>query len=358
MNISRDNYEEVFMLYADNELSAQQKLQVEEFVAGNPDLKQELELFLQFKLSPDESVVFTGKAELLKPETETAGITQWNYESYFVLYGDGELTSDEKAGVENFVYRNPALQKEFELLQQARLNADPGIVFANKENLYRREKDEKVIPFRWWRMAVAAAVLLAVPVLFWLNSNTRKNDGQSIAVAGKPAEPVKQITIPGTRNTAAGKVVEEQNTRPAIAATAPRQNIDGQKKTRQVAAAIAISPVEIKNINSNIDDQPNVIPAGIGTSIAEHTIKSTAVDPVMRTHHSTEIKRPLIAVATQPMIDQPALILNPDENKTQVEYASLNNDNVEVLNTTVNTKNALRGLLKSLPSDSQKNQCR
>ena len=163
MNISRDNYEEVFMLYADNELSAQQKLQVEEFVAGNPDLKQELELFLQFKLSPDESVVFTGKAELLKPETETAGITQWNYESYFVLYGDGELTSDEKAGVENFVYRNPALQKEFELLQQARLNADPGIVFANKENLYRREKDEKVIPFRWWRMAVAAAVLLAVP---------------------------------------------------------------------------------------------------------------------------------------------------------------------------------------------------
>ena len=42
MNINRDNYEEFFLLYADNELSVQEKNAVEDFVRQHPDLEEEL----------------------------------------------------------------------------------------------------------------------------------------------------------------------------------------------------------------------------------------------------------------------------------------------------------------------------
>jgi len=351
MSINRNNYEEFFMLYADNELPAAQRKQVEEFVAGNPDLKQELELFQQFKLSPDTRVVFENKASLLKQEG-LAGIAMDNYESYFVLYADNELSNNEKAEVADFVYRHPSLQDEFELLQQVRLTADNHIVFKNKEALYRHEKDEKVIPVRWWRIAIAAAALLFVSGMLWINSS-KKDDGRQTAVVDNTEKLVKQparpvITDPVTENT----VDKEQSTAKTIADS---KQPNGQVKNAQpVRPGTVVAQNKIRNKPGNISDQPNVIqtePGGKETDgmMADSGIKSiasTTIEPIQQKSGSAEIKRPLIAAAKELIIDQPAVILNPDENKTKVQYASLNNDNVEVLNTTVNTKNALRGFIR------------
>jgi hypothetical protein len=353
MSINRNNYEEFFMLYADNELSAAQRKQVEEFVAGNPDLKHELELFQQFKLSPDTRVVFENKAALLKQEG-LGGIAMDNYESYFVLYADSELSNVEKAEVADFVYRHPSLQDEFELLQKARLSADNRIVFENKEALYRHEKDEKVIPFRWWRIAVAAAVLLFVSGLLWINDG-KKDDGRQMAINSNPEKPVKRPTRPGiTDPVTENKVGKEQSTAKTIAVTYSKQPNGQEKNARPVRPGTAVAQNKIKNRPGNISDPPNVIqtePDGKETDgmMADNGIRSitsTAIEPIQQKSSNAEIKRPLIAAAKEPIIDQPAVILNPDENKTKVQYASLNNDNVEVLNTTVNTKNALRGFIR------------
>ncbi|NBU53371.1 MAG: hypothetical protein EBS33_03225, partial [Alphaproteobacteria bacterium] len=45
-----------------------------------------------------------------------------NYETYFLLYVDNELTANEKAAVELFLQQNPFYQKELDLLQNAKLN--------------------------------------------------------------------------------------------------------------------------------------------------------------------------------------------------------------------------------------------
>src|ERR1700737_3319872 len=93
--ITRYNYEEFFLLYADNELSAADKNVVERFVAENPDLKEEWELLLQCRVRPDHHLVFTGRDSLLKPEA-TGILTDDNYEEYFLSYIDGELDEDSR----------------------------------------------------------------------------------------------------------------------------------------------------------------------------------------------------------------------------------------------------------------------
>ena len=100
MNINHHNYEEYFILYMDNELSSDERRQVETFVQQHPDLKEELDLLLQYKLIPDTDIVFKGKKELMVPVAVgidgSTTISISNYEEWLILYMDNELSSEQK----------------------------------------------------------------------------------------------------------------------------------------------------------------------------------------------------------------------------------------------------------------------
>lgn len=66
-------------------------------------------------------------------------INRHNYEAFFLLYVDNELTVLEKKAVENFVIQNADLAQELEMLQQATLS-DNTIQFIDKELLFKKEK--------------------------------------------------------------------------------------------------------------------------------------------------------------------------------------------------------------------------
>ena len=112
MNINRHNYEEYFLLYIDNELSVDQKKQVELFVEQNPDVEEELVMLKQSRLLPDHSIVFDKKHLLMKEEnashsSNNSFINLNNYEQWLIMYVDDELTAEEKLAVERFAVSSP-----------------------------------------------------------------------------------------------------------------------------------------------------------------------------------------------------------------------------------------------------------
>ena len=131
MNINRHNYEEFFLLYVDNELSAAERNAVEVFVQENADLKEEL-LMLQQTIFNSATVVFENKHTLLKEEITPL-------QENLLLYIDGELNAAAKLNMQQLLAADAAANKEFIVLQQTKLQADTAIVFPDKKTLYKKE---------------------------------------------------------------------------------------------------------------------------------------------------------------------------------------------------------------------------
>jgi len=87
-------------------------------------------------------------------------INRTNYETYFLRYVDGDLSDAEQLMVDGFVAENTDLATELESLLQTKFVPDTAVVFANKEQLYKKENKERtVLFFTWQRIAVAAAMI-------------------------------------------------------------------------------------------------------------------------------------------------------------------------------------------------------
>lgn len=191
MNINRHNYEEYFILYWDNELTEEQKQLVKTFVEVNPDLEEEFRLLGQTRFTPDENILFESKELLARKKISF--INQSDYEEWLVAYIDNELKGEEKEAVEKFIAGDPLVQQELALLQKTKLQPEE-IVFPDKSVLYKTERKVRVIEMRWFRVAVAAALILVagLVVLRLINTGNNKTEAGEIAVTGnnqtKPQE--------------------------------------------------------------------------------------------------------------------------------------------------------------------------
>ena len=176
MNINRHNYEEFFLLYVDNELSAAERKFVDVFVQQNPDLHKEL-LMLQQSILPGDKIVFENKNELLK----TGSFAE--LQEKLLLFADDELPVNERKEIESLLKSDTVAAIEWHILQQTKLQPDTTIVFADKKSLNRTE-GARVVGIKWWRIA-AAAVLLSfgmwAGVEFYKNSSSvKKNSGEIV----------------------------------------------------------------------------------------------------------------------------------------------------------------------------------
>lgn len=246
MKIDRHNYEEFFILYWDNELTAVQKQAVENFVNQNADLREEFEILGETRFTPD-AVQFKEKDFLLNDSF----INITNYEEQLLNYIDDEVTVEERKEVEKFVGQHPAAQKELTLFQKAKLQPEAEVIFPDRSVLYRREeKPVRVISMTWFRVAVAAAIILIAGFTVLQLVNTGKSGTTNPVVKTNPP-----VIDPSSNQAAITKdqVTKEPEQKTAdIAKQAiknqPKENIDVKNKVEEnLIVNNTINQVENKN---------------------------------------------------------------------------------------------------------------
>lgn len=138
--ITRDNYEEFFLLYIDNELSVADREAVERYIADHPDLQKDWKALLHCRLLPDEQLVFPDKELLYQAEAK-----------------------EEEDGLPRFA-------------------PDLSIVFPDKASLYKKEEDKRIVWLPWLRVGIAAATIGIVALLVLLSGHHTS--------APSPAQPI------------------------------------------------------------------------------------------------------------------------------------------------------------------------
>lgn len=192
MNINNENYEEYFLLYADNELSAEQRKIVEMFVKSNPPLQKEWDELMATIQAPDP-VSLIDKSFLFKRPVD-GFIDEFNYEKRFVEYHDGELSDEEKSFVQSFLSEHPSIKNEFNLVSQAYLTAEEQIVFPDKELLYHKGR---VVRYGIFLRLAAAAVFIGL--IFWIGIKVIQKPGEPTnknIVRIEPAQNIPQVNTP------------------------------------------------------------------------------------------------------------------------------------------------------------------
>lgn len=105
-----------------------------------------------------------------------------NRQELFLSYIDNELNATEKSAVEKFIAVDPPAQRELALLQKTKLQPEK-IVFPDKSKLYRREEKTRVVRMVWFRVAAAAVIILVGSLITVQLLNTNPLTGEPVVTA-------------------------------------------------------------------------------------------------------------------------------------------------------------------------------
>ena len=262
-------------------------------------------------------------------------INRNTYEELFLLYNDGELSLEEQKAVEDFVRENPDLEQELILLQGAVFTPDEGIVFEDKESLYRHER--KVVPFPWYRLAAAAVVLFALTTIGWLFLDNKEDAMQQQPMASK------KLVKDELQN-----VDEVQQVKPTITTVSeqtpsPADNL-GKMNKENVSVVLTVNKTSVKNIRQTPSD--NRAPA---SKLNEGLPKQTEPDHADVSHDIVVSPREkeVIDVAVTPVEIEREPVYSTALQEQTVQYVENEKDDIIYFaNTSLPKKSKLRGVFR------------
>ena len=237
--INITNYETFFLLYADNELTAEERDNVLLFVKENPELRDEFESIISTIISPERDIVYADK---------------------HFLYVD---TSDELEKMYSF---KPNLE----------------IQYPHKEELYRYEKSFRI---GWIKSFMAAASIILIAGLFWMltpiNDQSRKiktiANKQEVSNTKESSSRLKKekaINLSNVISSIGDKKIAIVNN-----IVKPKKNKDVEKEIDNSEAVFSSTKqvensFEIQNISTEVVDQILVDPIVVAEPIFVNNTES------------------------------------------------------------------------------------
>lgn len=161
-----------------------------------------------------------------------------------LLYADDELTPADKRSVEALLASDKAARAEWHILQQLKLQPDTTVFYTDKQSLYRKEGG-RVVGITWWRVA-AAAVLLGFSL--WTGVSVYTGNHKKATGPGEMATGNK--TRPGQQKTLPANIASVPAQAYINATTENTASVPGQKNNNTRVIENVQSPVDKNNIPS------------------------------------------------------------------------------------------------------------
>jgi hypothetical protein len=246
-----------------------------------------------------------------------------------LLYADDELKAADKKTIELLLSNDKAAQSEWSVLQQTKLQPDMAVVFADKQSLYRKETG-RVVGIRWWRVA-AAAILVGIGL--WTGVTVYKNNNKTTAGSGELANDGK--TSPGEiksivpANTTSGTMQPDKNLTAENATSTTAQKNNEGKMIENI-----VPGVEKKNDQNIITPKENALVQNSNNKIPDNNLPKPPLQIINR-NESNETKVPPVLSennnSTRVSGNEVAVVkTNPKENPVDVNNSNTD-PNVKVL---------------------------
>ncbi len=151
--IHRENIQEWLLLYADNELSADEMKAVESYLYANPDLQHELETLLELRLTPDE---VKSKKLLQSLYIPIANLSDEDI-SHLLDYADEEADTETKSLIKQKIETDSGWDDYYISLIKTKHRPALEIVFPDKTRLYQKTP---IFKFSSGKILRAAAIII------------------------------------------------------------------------------------------------------------------------------------------------------------------------------------------------------
>jgi len=244
-----------------------------------------------------------------------------NYENWFLMYADGELTAIEQEAVLEFVKQNPSLQEEFELLASIRFQPEENVAledkfsltstyfeevetkysfapdlsvqFPNKDLLYKKERTPVVSMFRY--VAVAAATVVTAGIIWWMMGEAEMQQPivQAVPRPSLPSVPTQLEPAPIKTLQVSSSVASESNN---FAINLPKQN--SQVQTSVIENKNVVAP-EMESIASV---EPVALPVAVESSNSNFSLDALSAAE-SRIAKTMPVVATALAINTSVLID-------------------------------------------------------
>jgi hypothetical protein len=284
------NYETWFLLYADNELTAEERKAVELFVRQHPSIQQEFNGILDMRFSPDAENSKFNKALLHSNIMEKRFQKMLNESELLLDHIDGELSSAKTKELNLRLDQDAHLLASYNALLQLKLEPDETVVYTNKDELYRHHQPAL---YGWrWPMAIAAS-LLFLTGLFWITkteNTVAENPVQVIAKDEQRNSPIdnssskESISIASAsvkvlklkKNHRSSLVSNQENSKPNVDQGTGIQQIQYEPVIEESAVIFTDEKPIAENVRSN--NLPIQQSAGVFISTSQQTVNA---EPIM-----------------------------------------------------------------------------